>query len=101
MQRQNYFKASSLARLADYVDIAAMVLDDSMRCGEPEARAALALGRIERLEYSRDDFRRHAGAGVGDPKARRLPFDSRARFDRSALWHRVDRIEDQVEGNFA
>ena len=101
MQRQNYFKSSSLARLAGDVDVAAVVFDDPVRRRKAEAGSALTFGRIERFKDARDDFRSHAGARVRNPETRRLAVDARANFNSAAAWHCIDRIEDQIEHHFA
>src|SRR5439155_17718485 len=69
---QNHLEASSLARLAGYVYIPAVVFNNSVRCGKPEPGATIAFGRIERFEDARNHFGSHAGASVGNPEARGL-----------------------------
>ena len=44
VKRQNYLETSSFSRGADNVDVATVILDDAVRSGEAEARAAFTFG---------------------------------------------------------
>src|SRR6185369_12108411 len=101
--RQYDRKAAAPMRLALDLYVSVMPLDDSVTLAKPHSQTRLSLGRKEGLEDPMLDFLRHADAGVGE-------FDARVRLvrrgpnrdrNRAADRHRVERIQDHVDENFA
>ena len=78
-------------------DLRAVPLHHAVDHREPQAGAALTLGREERFETAAARVVIHADAGVGDlhqhvPRVRR----ARAQRECAALGHRIDGIEDEI-----
>jgi hypothetical protein len=73
-----------------------VLLHHTENLSKPEARAALALGREERLENPFLNLNTHAETRVVHLDHDVLANPTRAKTNRAPSWKRVDRVEDQV-----
>ena len=78
-----------------------MPLDDPVDHGQAKTGAQLALGREERLEDAAADRVGNADAGVGDLDPDPAAVRGGAQAEATALGHRVDGVEDDVDQRLA
>src|ERR1051326_3790090 len=83
------------------LDRALVPADDAVADREAETHPGLALRREERVEDARAHILAHPGSGVGDADLDAVADLAGRERERAAFGHRVHRVEDHVDEDFA